>query len=96
MNLGRIANLALVLVVIGWLLAYYGVMSQMGDPRPGTLHSVMESHRHVSISILLLGVLCLLASQWLSGYVFNSARKRSLLVLLLIASPVVALTAGLY
>ena len=96
MNSGRLANSALTLAVVGWLLAYYGATSQTGDPWPGTPHSVIESHRHASISILLIGVVCLLASQWLAGYVFHGARKRSLLVWLLIAGPAVAVIADLY
>ncbi len=96
MNVGRIANLALALAVSGWLLAYYGVMSQLGDPVPGTPHSVIESHRHVSVSILLGGVVCLLASLWLSGHVFTGARKRSLLGGLLMAGPAVAVIVDLY
>jgi hypothetical protein len=96
MNVGRIANLALALAISGWLLAYYGVMSQLGDPVPGTPHSIIESDRHVSVSILLIGVVCLLASLWLSGYVFTGARKRSLLGGMLIAGPAVVVITNLY
>lgn len=96
MGASRMANLALVLVVTGWLLAFYGVMSQLGDPAPTVPHSVIESHRHVSITALLIGVIFLLGSLWLSGCSFIGARKRSLLVVALIAVPAIAIVADLY
>lgn len=34
MTLLRTANIALGLVVVGWLLAFYGASSQLGDPAP--------------------------------------------------------------
>lgn len=35
-------NLALFLVVVGWLMAYYGVMSQLGDPSPTAVHATSK------------------------------------------------------
>jgi hypothetical protein len=96
MSASRSANLALILAVIGWLLAFYGVMSQLGDPVPTVPRSVIESHRHVSLTVLLAGVMCLLSSLWLSGHSFMEARKRSLLAAALIAAPAIAVVTSLY
>ena len=96
MNANRLANLALVLTITGWLLAFYGVMSQLGDPAPTVTRSILESHRHASLTVLLAGVVCLLSSLWLSGRSFTEAGKRSLLVLILIAVPAIAAIASLY
>lgn len=96
MSASRLANLALILVATGWLLAVYGVMSQLGDPAPTVARSVIESQRHVSITVLLIGVMCLLSSLWLSGRSFVEARKRSLLAAALIALPAIAVVANLY
>ena len=96
MSVGRLANLGLVLAVGGWLLAFYGVMSQLGDPAPTVPRSVIESHRHASLTALLIGVICLLSSLWLSGRSFTEARKRSLISTALVAAPAIAVIATLY
>jgi hypothetical protein len=94
--MSRLANFALVLVVLGWLLASYGVMSQFGDPAPNVPRSVIESQRHVSVTALLAGVLCLMGATWLSGRSFPGARKRSLLVAVCVTLPAIAVIASLY
>ena len=96
MSAGRLVNLALVLAAAGWLLASYGVMSQLGDPAPTVPRSVIEAHRHVSTTILLLGVICLLSALWLSGRTFLEAKKRSVLAAVLITVPAITLVASLY
>lgn len=96
MSVGRLANLGLVLAVCGWLLAYYGVMSQLGDPAPTVPRSVIESHKHASLTALLIGAICLLSSLWLSGRSFTEARKRSLVSTALVAAPAIAVIATLY
>jgi hypothetical protein len=94
LNNDRLANLALVLVVIGWLLAFYGAMSQLGDPAPNVPRSVIDGHRHMSMTILLTGVTCIISSLWLSGRAFMEARKRSLATAALVVIPIVAIVAG--
>ncbi len=96
MTSSRFADLALVLVAAGWLLCFYGVMSQLGDPSPTTPSSVIEAHRHTSIAILLVGVLCLVSSLWLSGRSYVEAMKRSLMAAVLAVAPVVAAFVSLY
>jgi hypothetical protein len=96
MSITKLANLALALVPLGWLLALYGVMSQLGDPASTAPRFAIESHRHVSNTALLVGVTCLIASLWLSGRSFAVARKRSLLATALIAIPTVIIIADFY
>lgn len=96
MRANRTANLALLLAVTGWLLAFYGAMSLLGDSAPTVPRSVIENHRHVSITVWLVGVICLVGSLWLAGCSFSGARKRSLLVVALIACPVIAIVANWY
>jgi hypothetical protein len=96
MSITKLANLALALVPIGWLLALYGVMSQLGDPASTAARYAIESQRHVSNTILLVGVMCLIASLWLSGSTFAAARKRSLLATASIAIPTVLIIADFY
>lgn len=96
MSAGRLANLALVLAITGWLLAFYGAMSQLGDPSPMVPRSVIEGQRHLSLSVLLLGIVSLLSALWLSGAAFGGARRRSVLVVALIVLPVITVVADLY
>ncbi|HWG89056.1 MAG TPA: hypothetical protein VN679_14830 [Candidatus Acidoferrales bacterium] len=86
------ANLALLLVVVGWALAYYGVMSQLGDPSPSVPHAQIEATRHVSLVVLCIGVVSILAALWLSGYSFSAAKVRAsaCVALILLPSVVVA------
>ncbi|MBB6247366.1 hypothetical protein [Rhodanobacter sp. A1T4] len=74
----KAANLALLLIAIGWLLAFIGVMSQLGDPGPTVTHAQIEANRLRSFAALVIGVACLLSSLWLSGYCFAVARVRSI------------------
>ncbi|WP_139350896.1 hypothetical protein [Rhodanobacter sp. C01] len=74
----KAANLALLLVALGWLLAFYGVMSQVGDPGPTISPAQIDANRLRSFAILLVGIVCLLSSLWLSGYSFMVAKVRSI------------------
>ena len=84
------ANLALLLVVAGWLLAYYGVMSQLGDPSPSVPHAQIEASRHLSLAILFAGVVSILVALWLSGYSFSAAKVRASACVALVLLPAVA------
>jgi len=88
------ANLALLLVVAGWLLAYYGVMSQLGDPSPSVPHAQIEASRHLSLAMLFIGVASILAALWLSGYSFSAAKVRASACAALILLPSVAVIWG--
>jgi di/tricarboxylate transporter len=85
------ANAAIVLVIIGWFSYAYGVFSQMGDPVPWVTKAELEAHRLVAVTFMLLGVLLVLSSLWLSGYAFSSARWRSAFTTLCAVVPVVVL-----
>lgn len=93
MNPSRTANLALCLVVIGWLLAVYGALSQLGDPAPWVSRASVEAQRQTSAGVLLAGIVALLTSLWLSGYSFAQARWRAVIAAFLCVAPVVAIYA---
>jgi hypothetical protein len=71
------ANLSLILLGAGWLVAAYGVLSQLGDPNPYIPAAVIENDRRMSGAMLGTGILLLLVSVWLSGYSFAHARWRA-------------------
>ncbi len=81
------ANLALGLVVLGWLLCVYGMLSQMGDPSPDVPQTVIAAHKRISNAILFLGIFALLSSIWLSGFAFLSAKWRASIALLACVLP---------
>jgi hypothetical protein len=83
------ANIALALVVAGWVLAYYGAMSQLGDPAPTISIAQIETSRHISIAILLLGITSILASLWLSGYSYPAAKARASICIALVLPPTI-------
>jgi len=89
------ANLAFLLVVAGWSLAFYGVMSQLGDPSPSVPHAQIEAARHLSLFVLCIGVVCVLAALWLSGYSFSATKVRASICAALILFPSVAVIWGL-
>lgn len=91
MKSAHAANLSLGLVVIGWLLSAYGVLSTLGDPDPRVPSVVIERERHLSAAILIVGVIALLSSTWLSGYAFTQAKRRASLALIMCVAPIVAL-----
>jgi divalent metal cation (Fe/Co/Zn/Cd) transporter len=89
------ANVALFLVFAGWLLAYYGVMSQLGDPSPSVPRTQIEAERHFSLVVLCIGVVCVLAALWLSGYSFSAAKVRASACAALVSLPSVTVIASL-
>ena len=91
MKLTHAANLSLALVVVGWLLATYGVLSNFGDPDPRIPSSVLERERHVSTAFLCVGIISLLSSIWLSGYSFTLAKRRASLAFVACLAPFIAL-----
>jgi hypothetical protein len=73
------ANLAVVLAVLAWPLTWHGTVRQLRDYARSTPPEVVEANQHLGVAILALGLLCLLASLWLSGHAFAGARIRSTL-----------------
>ena len=93
MKSSHAANIALVLVAIGWLLSTYGALSQLGDPALTVSRAEIEAHRHVSLAFLFAGILALLSALWLSGYSFSHARWRASLALLVCVVPFIVILA---
>jgi len=89
------ANLALLFVIAGWSLAFYGVMSQLGDPSPSIPQFQIEATRHLSLVVLCIGVVCVLAALWLSGYSFSAAKVRASVCAALIILPSAAVILSL-
>lgn len=96
MKHGTAANTALSLAILAWPLAYYGVMSQLGDPAPTVPRSEIEAARQQSHMVLLVGILCLFGSLWLSGYGFPGARVRALVSAALGVLPAAAVIWSLF
>ena len=90
------ANVALALVVIGWLFTFYGAFSQLGHPDPKISSSVIETALLKSRLILLTGVIALFVSVWLAGYAFTQARWRSLVSALSVVLPTIAIYANTF
>ncbi len=91
MTPSRAANLSLALVAAGWLAALYGAFSQLGDPAPWVPTSEIEIRRRISMVVLFVGVFALVTGLWLSGYAFGSAKRRSLIAMLVCVLPLVAM-----
>ena len=95
MDRTKAANLALLLVVVGWLIAFYGITSQLGDPGPTISHAQIEANRLRSFAVLLVGIVCLLSSLWLSGYCFLVAKVRSIVAAAAVVLPSIAVVLSL-
>jgi Na+/melibiose symporter-like transporter len=83
------ANTSLILVVLGWSLTYYGFISNAaeGDFSPRVSHAEIEAAQHQAAAMLLIGLVCLVATLWLSGYAFTSAKVRASLAVAAFALP---------
>jgi len=84
MRIARLANLAIVLALVGWPLMYYGAMSQLGDPSPRVPRADVVRQQQISMALMFLGIVCLHASLWFSGRSYPEAKKRSLLAVALV------------
>jgi len=91
MSTNRAANLALFLVVLGWFLACYGALSQLGDPALSVTEAELRNMHMQSMAMVSIGIFCLLGSLWLSGHLFQRARIRASLVAVAIAIPTAVL-----
>lgn len=80
----RWANLALALVLAGWLLLAWGVLRQLGDPSPLISRAELEAAREVSLLFMFSGVTALVGTVWLSGRFFELIRAKVALLLVLL------------
>jgi len=76
------ANLAIAFALVGGPL-FLKIIGEMGDPWPPLSAEEVARARFYDLICFFSGVTLLVASLWLSGYAFSSARWRSLLALLL-------------
>lgn len=90
------ANLALILVPVGWALAGYGMLSTLGDPSTSVSRAQLEAMRHLSISLLLASVLILAGVLWLSGYAYRVAKVRAGAAAASVIIPLIAVIANLF
>lgn len=90
---GRSANLAIALVLVGWLLLAWGVLRQLGDPSPMIPRSELEAMRKASLFFMFSGITALVGAVWLSGRSFERARVRAALALALLLAPMFGLFA---
>jgi hypothetical protein len=88
---GHAANLALMLVLAGWLLLVWGVLRQLGDPSPMVPRAELEVARDTSLLFMFSGAAALVSSIWLSGRSFEHARVRAALALTLFVVPMFGL-----
>lgn len=92
----RLANVALVLVISGWLSIAWGAVRQLGDPNPLIPRAELLASRDFSIGMVLAGVIFLAISVWLSGFTFVTARRRATVTLLLFVVPLAGLFARVF
>jgi hypothetical protein len=90
------ANMAIVLVAVAWPLAFYGALSQLGDPSPSVPRAHIEAARHLSLAILFTGVLSLFGSLWLSGYAFFAARNRAIVAVAAVIIPLIVIFGNMF
>ncbi len=88
MNHSRAANLSIALAIVGWSLATWGCLRQLGDPSPTIPRSELIAARDVSMTFVFGGGSALLAALWLSGYCFTSTRWRASATMLLCLTPI--------
>ncbi len=90
------SNVALALAVVAWPLAYYGVLSQMGDYGPYVPRAEIVANSHRSIVVLVAGVLCFCSALWLSGFAHFGAPRRAILAIFICTAPMTVLFLSLW
>lgn len=96
MKPGNAANLSLLLVGVGWGLAFF--LAQGMEPGPEIVRDPAMAEKYVRASVLLAGLaVCSIAGAlWLSGYGWaGGARKRAGVALMAGAATLVGALGGL-
>ena len=78
-------------MVVGWLLAIFTVLWNLGDPNPRTPHVELIRQQHFSGALLWTAILFLLSSQILAGFAIREARRRALLSFALFVLPLLTI-----
>jgi len=74
------ANIAIGLMVLGWLASFWGLFSQFGDPDPRVPRAVIEAENRAYFTLFLAGVASIVVSMWLAGFGYSEAKIRALTV----------------
>lgn len=74
------ANIALCLVVLGWLASYWGLFAHLGDPDPRVTREVIEAENRLYWTLFLGGVVSIAVATWLAGFAYSEAKLRSMVV----------------
>jgi len=85
----RAANIAIALVLVGWGLVAFAVLSSLGDPAPWESKSQLNAIHYRAMLAVLLGTLCLVSAVWLSGYSASFAKARASVALAGVVIPLV-------
>ena len=85
------ANLALVLITLGWGMCFFGLASQLGDPNPHVPRAVIEAQQRTLWAVFFVGACFAFVSIWLAGYAYTGAKVRSITALSLGVVPLLGL-----
>lgn len=81
MNSDRTANLAIALVILGWVFCAYAALSNLGDPAPWVAQEELNSWHRRSVAIAFFGVIAISFSLFLAGRSFSVSKVRSSIAL---------------
>lgn len=59
------ANIALCLVVVGWVTSFWGLFAHLGDPDPRVPRAVIEAENRSYWELFLGGVISIVGAMWL-------------------------------
>jgi hypothetical protein len=85
------ANIAIGLMVLGWLASFWGLFSQLGDPDPRVPRAVIEAENRTYFTLFLGGVASIVVAMWLAGFGYSEAKVRALIVAAFTVIPIVAI-----
>ncbi|WP_188795176.1 hypothetical protein [Dyella nitratireducens] len=87
------ANLALLLIIAGWILAGHGYSVSIEDFGSGTPAAWRDAYYARATLMMVIGVASIGASLWFAGFAFKDARRRALAATILALLPFAVLVA---
>lgn len=84
-------NIALCLVVLGWVASFRGLFAQLGDPDPRVPREVIEAENRFYWMFFLGGVVVIMVAMWLAGFGYSEAKIRSAVVAAVTVTPLIGL-----